>query len=273
MWVSLQALCNSSTYILLNNEDNIFAEQEHMLVPGIRPFILPYTVSDMEKLGLPIVPRKPKWKNSWHNGDYGYYLANLLFGAGCDISRQLGEENIFVVQIDNDIGLAGCSWSDLILNLPINDYDAISLGYTREPEKNWPHLIGAEKYYEKPSAMLFGFQGFRMSYLKDIYDSRLEQAQKLKHICNQKNIDYLDLSEDDAYQYWPICEAFIASEFSKRKLRVMDIMKNVNSFWRHFNVSTSSWIEPIGPSSLANGQVFLYHPLKEPCYGLYINPS
>jgi hypothetical protein len=44
------------------------------VILGSEKYIRPFTVDDINRLSLPVVPHSPLWKNSWMNGDYGYYL-------------------------------------------------------------------------------------------------------------------------------------------------------------------------------------------------------
>lgn len=272
MWVNLLAVPNSEVHILLNDQEKLYDKQKHLVIPGSERYIHPFSVDDINRLSLPVVPHSPLWKNSWMNGDYGYYLTSLIFGCGSTLLETLRPSDIFIVQIDNDIGLAGSGWAEFFCGLPISTFDAFALGYTRDPDKSWPHLQAALKYYSRPSAMLFGMQGYRLNLLDSFYKARVRAVETLESLCFNDGISASELLEDDAFRLWPICEAFLASEFSLLNLKVFDLMKHVPCFWRHFNVTTSKWTSPISPASLSGGP-FLYHPIKEPCYELKVNPS
>lgn len=267
IWVNLRHDSSCIPYIILNNEDSVYSHYIKHCLPGMIDYVIPFDTNILSSLSLPIVPCMPRWRNSHRNSDYGFYLLSKL-GYLDDVSQET-----MIFQIDHDVGLCGLSWPAFFEILLNSKADAYTLGYKLSPE-SWAHFKSCKRYYRAVYNTLFGVQGIRKHLVEHLYTQRVLLAQKVNNIClSEIGKDINNLNRAEANEYSPICEGFFASELYQANINVYDIIKFHNFFWHHFQLDKDKWHHPLGTHSSSNHKFFLYHPIKEPCYNYYVEPT
>lgn len=266
LWLQMQRSSQcKSVFILLNDQDGIWAHLKPQLPPEMLDWVVPFTTRSLAALGLPTVPSRPVWRSSHRNGDYGFYLLlDALQGNRPEHS---------VLLLDQDIGLINDTWDHYIDTLPWAACDAMMLSYAKALP-HWLHYPGACRYYDPVHAGLWGFTCLPLWLIPELLERRREIAAQALQFCAHDELNFNELSNQQSLQYWPICEALVASELALRGMKVFQVMNHQEGTRQHFTVQQSSWQQE---RSLAEriraGETVLFHPLKEPTYGWGTKPT
>jgi hypothetical protein len=254
-----------SVFFLLNDQDDIWSHVRHQLPPEMVEYIIPFNIDSFRALGLPIVPSRPLWRNSHRNGDYGFYLM-------LDSLRGYPPEHS-VLLLDQDLGLLNDSWDHYLDSLPWASYDAIMLTFAKALPK-WLHYQGACRYFDPVYCGLWGFTALPLWLIQPLLERRLEIAKLARQFCKDDGVEFDKITNQQSLQYWPICEALVGSELARRGMQVFDLLRQQVGMRQHFTVQRSEWqTSPSLADRVRDGEVVLFHPLKEPTYGWSLPPS
>ncbi|WP_150046766.1 MULTISPECIES: hypothetical protein [Methylomonas] len=261
VWLDLQSdLRVARCIILLNNENNSLSHFIQYLFDEIKNDIFTFTSDSFRDLNLPVTPFEPASINSWRNGDYGTYLVRTLLP---DL-----KPTDWIIQIDNDIILAGGTWSQFFDLVKFDSIEFFSKTI-RHVNADWPHFEAARHYYGQNNVYqtLFGLQGYTVSLVDYLFSQRRQIAEFYSSILEKINLNIKQLDKIQANKYWPLCEAFVGSEIIKTNVARQDMETDYPEMFKTFVYSEKLWPKP-GERFNYKG-LRLVHPAKCPVYCAY----
>lgn len=259
-------------FILLNNHDNILDNilATGVIHPAIREYIVPFTMGTFAGLGLPIFSKQSVGKNSWANGDYGFYLMADFLSKKRNISS-----DCFLFQIDHDLAIYGTSYRQLIDKLyqHVQSNVAILLSHEKITTRNKGQYPAASLAYEGSTAYktLFGFQGLPIEAIRSLHRRRIEQFEDIKSKLAKdetkrvaKSNPKVDLGQ------WPICETFIGTEVNILGMNVINLAvhKDFEQYFHLYRVHLPKVRTP-GEPNFTKGSYGIFHPNKCSNYSMY----
>ena len=257
IWIDLAlSSCCDRCVILLNNQADILDRVESLIHGTIKLDIIPFKARDFTALGLPIVPRVPLWRNSWHNGDYGmYYVRSLMPDL---------QPDDWIVQIDNDV-ITSIPWSSILPRLPLDSIDFFGTELKKMGE-DWLFYDAAKTYYAEKTIWksLFGAQGYRVGLVDFLFTKRLKMAEVLEVLLRDIGLNLHDLSWQQANDHWPLCEIHVGQEVIKSSCKFIDLSVFFKGSHEHYNPV----LKNVNFSIHGKGfDVPLWlHPVKDPSY-------